>query len=80
MGFISFLPLKTLDFVLECLKFSSVCLMIAKILGLLGLAKNIMAVIILGIISCAPFSVGFLSSFNGICKALFMLFSIKAIG
>ena len=54
--------------------------MIAKILGLLGLAKNIMAVITLGIISCAPFSLGFLSSFNGICKALFMLFSIKAIG
>ena len=54
--------------------------MIGKILGLLGLAKNIMAVIILGIISCAPFSLGFLSSFNGISKALFMLFSIKAIG
>ena len=33
-----------------------------------------------GITSSAPFSLGFLSSFNGICKALFMLLSIKAIG
>ena len=30
--------------------------------------------------SSAPFSLGFLASFNGICTALFMLFSIKAIG
>ena len=33
-----------------------------------------------GITSSALFSLGFLSSFNGICKALFMLLSIKAIG
>ena len=33
-----------------------------------------------GITSSAPLSLGFLSSFNGICKALFMLFPIKAIG
>ena len=29
---------------------------------------------------CSFFFSGFLSSFNGICKVIFMLFSIKAIG
>ena len=45
-----------------------------KILGLLGLWVEVK-----GITSSAPFSLGFLSSFNCICEALFMLFSIKAI-
>ena len=49
--------------------------MIGKILGLLGLWVETM-----DIISSLPFSLGFLKSFNGTCKALFMLFSIKAIG
>ena len=31
-------------------------------------------------ITSSPFSLGFLSSFNGICEALFMLLSIKATG
>ena len=33
-----------------------------------------------GIISSGPFSLGFLSLLNGICKVLFMLFAIRAIG
>ena len=49
--------------------------MIGKILGLLGLGVETK-----GIISSLPFSLGFLNSFNGTCKALFILFSIKAIG
>ena len=48
--------------------------MIDKLLGLLGLRVEKK-----GIISSAPFALGFLSLFNGICKAPFMLLSIKAI-
>ena len=46
-----------------------------RILGLLGFWVERK-----GIASSVPFSLGFLSSFNGICKAVFMSFSVKAIG
>ena len=49
--------------------------MIGKILGLLGLRVETK-----GIISSPRFSLGFLSLFNGTCKALFIRFSVKAIG
>ena len=49
--------------------------MIGKIIGLLGLGVERKA-----IISSVPFSLGFLGSFNGICKSLFMFCSLKAIG
>ena len=49
--------------------------MITRILGLLGLWMERK-----GIASSVPFSLGFLSSFNGIGKAVFMSFSVKAIG
>ena len=49
--------------------------MIGKILGFFGLLVKRK-----GIISSPPFSLDFLSSSNDICKSLFMLFSIKALG
>ena len=57
------------------LKADNACLMIGKILGILGLWVEGK-----GIISPVIFPLGFLSLFNGNCKALFMLFCIKAIG
>ena len=72
--FIRFLPWKTLETVSECWKFSNVCLMIPKVLGL-----SVLLVEMKGITSFAHLFLGFLSSFNGIYKALSMLFSIKAI-
>ena len=49
--------------------------MMGKVIGLLELQVERK-----GIISSGLFSLGFLSLLNGICKVLFMLFAVRAIG